>query len=140
MAGGGQRMARRADDEAAHQPGIAEAHLGLGGMDVDVHLLRRQLEEQRHHGMAVAGEEILIGAAHRALQQAVAHRPAVDEEELLGRGRLVEGRQADIAGEPCPSRSASMGSAFSANSRPITAARRSSRAVSASAISPGVAA
>ena len=52
--------------------------------------------------MAVAGEEILIGAAHRPLQQTVAHRPAVDEKKLLGRGRLVEGRQTDIAGKLVP--------------------------------------
>ena len=38
MAGGRQRMAQRADDQAAHQAGIAEAHLGLGRMDVHVDL------------------------------------------------------------------------------------------------------
>ena len=95
MAGGGQRMAGRADDQAAHQARIAEAHLGLGGMDVHIHLLRRHLEEQRHQRMAVAGKEILIGPAHGALQQPVAHGPIVDEQELLGRRCLVQGRQAD---------------------------------------------
>ncbi len=99
VAGGAERMAGGADDQPAHQCSVAEAHLGLGRVDVDVDQLGRQLEKQRHHGMAVAGEKILIGAAHRALQQAVAHRPAIDEEELPGGGRAMEGRQADIAGE-----------------------------------------
>ena len=35
-AGAGQRLADRADDQPAHQPGIAEAHIGLGRVDVDV--------------------------------------------------------------------------------------------------------
>jgi hypothetical protein len=71
-----------ADDQPAHQRGVAEAHLGLGRMDVDVDRVGRQLEEERHHGVAVARQEILVGAAHRALQQPIAHRPAVDEEIL----------------------------------------------------------
>ena len=100
MAGGGERGAQRAHDQAAHDAGVAEAHLGLGGMDVDVDQLGRRLEEQRHHGMAVARQEILVGAAHRAGQQLVAHRPAVDEEILVLAGRPVERRQAGEAGEP----------------------------------------
>ena len=36
MAGAGQRMAQRADDQPAHQRRIAEAHLRLGRMHVDV--------------------------------------------------------------------------------------------------------
>ena len=35
-AGAGQRLADRADDQPAHQAGIAEAHIGLGRMHVDV--------------------------------------------------------------------------------------------------------
>ncbi len=102
MTGRGERLAQRADDQSAHQAGIAEAHLGLGGMDVDVDRLARSFEEQRHHRMPVAREQILIGAAHRADQEFVAHRPTVDEEILIARGRAVEGRQADEAGEREP--------------------------------------
>ena len=50
--------------------------------------------------MAVARQEILVGAAHRAGQQLVAHRPAVDEEILVLAGRPVERRQAGEAGQP----------------------------------------
>ncbi len=99
MAGGGQRMLERADDQPAHQAGVAEAHLGLRRMDIDVDQLGRHLEEQRHHGMAVARQEILIGAAHGALQQPVAHRAAVDEEILILRGAARIGRQGGEAGQ-----------------------------------------
>ena len=100
VAGRRQRVPGGADDQAAHQPGIAKAYLGLGGMNVHIDLFRRQIDEQRHQRVAVAGEEILIGAAHRALQQPVAHRAAIDEQILLRRGRAVQRRQADIARQP----------------------------------------
>ena len=99
VAGGGERVAQRADDQPAHQAGVAEAHLGLGRMDVDVDLLGRPVEKQRHDRMAVARQDVLIGAAHRADQQLVAHRPAVDEEILVARQAAVEGRQAGEAGQ-----------------------------------------
>ena len=76
MAGRGKRRAQRAHDQAAHDAGVAETNLGLGGMDIDVDHFGRRLEEQRHHGMTVARQEILVGAAHGARQQLVAHRPA----------------------------------------------------------------
>ena len=63
--------------------GIAEADLGLGGVDVDVDLLERNLEEQRGDRVAVAGDEVAIGGAQGADQQPVLHRPRVDEQELL---------------------------------------------------------
>ena len=75
-------MFQRADDQPAHQPGIAEAHFRLGGMHIHIHESRIAIEEQRQRRMAVARQEIGIGAAHRADQQLVAHRPAIDEQEL----------------------------------------------------------
>ena len=36
VARAGQGVAQAADDQAAHQGRVAEAHLGLGRMDVDV--------------------------------------------------------------------------------------------------------
>ena len=81
-------------------PRIAEAHFGLGGMDVDVDEGRIAFQEQRQRRMAVAREEIRIGAAHRADQQLVAHRPAVDEQELHRAVGAVVGRQAREAREP----------------------------------------
>ena len=40
-----------------------------------------------------------IGAAHRAKELLVAHRPAIDKKELMAGGAAVERRQTDIAGE-----------------------------------------
>ncbi len=65
----------------AHQAGIAEPHFGLGGMDIDVDKGGIAVEEQRQRRMAVARQEIGIGAAHRPHQQLVPHRPAIDEED-----------------------------------------------------------
>ncbi len=102
MPGGGQRVAQRADDQPAHQCGVAEPHLGLGRMDIDVDLLRRPIDEQRDHRVAVAGEHILVGAADRTDQQLVAHRPPVHDEILVARRGAVEGRQPDKPGQPKP--------------------------------------
>ncbi len=83
MAGGGQGVAQAADDQAAHQGRIAEPDLGLGRVDVDVDEQRVDLEEQHRRRVAVAGQEVGIGAAQGALQQPVAHRAAVDEQILV---------------------------------------------------------
>ena len=97
MAGLGKDLAQAADDQPAHELRIAEAHIRLGGMDVDVDLPGIELDEQDGDRMPVAGQHVCIGPAQRRHQQLVAHRPAVDEEELRQRVGLVEGRQ---AGEP----------------------------------------
>ena len=60
---------------------------------------RRAVEEQRHHRVAIARQKILIRATHRAGEQLVAHRPAVDEEILVARRGAVERRQAGKAGQ-----------------------------------------
>ncbi len=49
--------------------------------------------------MAVARHHLRIGAADRADQQPVAHRPAVDEQILMVRHAPVEGRQAGDAAQ-----------------------------------------
>ena len=50
--------------------------------------------------MAVACQDVLISAAHRAHQQFVAHRPAIDDEILVARQSPVQGRQPRQPGEP----------------------------------------
>ena len=42
-----QRVFQGADDQAAHQAGIAEADLGLGRMDVDIDMFGRHFQKQR---------------------------------------------------------------------------------------------
>src|SRR5262249_17451772 len=89
-----------ADDQPTDESRIAKAHLGFRGMDIDVYIFRRDLEKQRHGRMAVAGEKILIGAAHRTLKELVAHGPAVDEQKLKrGRAAMIS-RQSSEPEEP----------------------------------------
>ena len=95
-----QALLDRPDDEAPDDGGVAKAHLGLGRMDVDVDLARIALDEQGRDRMPVGGQEIEVGPAQRAGQRLVAHRPPVDEQELLGGVRPAEGRQAHPAGKP----------------------------------------
>ena len=100
MPGLGQRMAQGADDQPADRPGIAEPDFRLGRMDVHVHFGRRNIEKQGNERMAVAGQEIAIGAAHGPGHQAILDRPAVDEEILVPRGSPMQRRHADMAGQP----------------------------------------
>ena len=65
------------------RPGVAKAHLGLGRVDVDVDQLRRQLEEQGRHRLAVVEQQVAVGGAQGLLQQPVLDRAAVDEQMLL---------------------------------------------------------
>src|SRR5579872_5009775 len=83
MTGVRHRLPQRADDQTAHEVGVAETHFCLGRMDVDVDRLRRPIEEESHHRMTIAREEILIRTAHRASQELVAYRAAIDEEILV---------------------------------------------------------
>ena len=48
MPGLGQGVLQGADDQPAHQPGIAETHFGLGRVDIDIDLLAGQVEKQGH--------------------------------------------------------------------------------------------
>ena len=72
MTGALQRVAQRADEQAAHAAGVAEADLGLGRVDVDVDIARAKLDEQREQRIAAVGQEIAVGGAHGAEQQPVA--------------------------------------------------------------------
>jgi len=66
-------------------------------MHIDVHQGGFEFEVERGDGMAVAGEEVGVGGAQRALQQPVAHRPSVHEQVLVGAVAAVEGRHAGVA-------------------------------------------
>ena len=98
VTGTGERMAQRPDNQAAHQSGIAKPDLGLGGVNIDVDLTGREHDIEGDDGMAITGEEILIGPAHRAAEQLVANRPAIDEQVLVHRIAARIGGQAGKAG------------------------------------------
>ena len=74
-----QRALERMNDERAHQSGIAKAHLGFGRMHVDVDLRSRQRYEQCEQRMSIAWQIIGVGGAHRAQQQFVTNRPAINK-------------------------------------------------------------
>ena len=99
-------------------------------------------DEQRHHGMAVARQIVGIGRAHRAEDELVAHRAAVDEQilpERVGPGQRGRGGKAfdhdalalgaHLDGAGCESprpgyrRAASAGRARRAAPRPRSPAR-----------------
>ena len=77
-----QLLADRADDQPAHQPRIAEAHIGLGRMHIHIHQPRLKIDEQSRHRMTVPRHHIGIGGADGGGDQLVAHRPSVDIGEL----------------------------------------------------------
>ena len=100
VAGALQRLPQAADDEAAHQGRIAEAHFGLGRMHVDIDGARIELDEDRQQRVTALRHQVAVRRAHGAEQQAVAHRPAVDEQELqaaVGPVQRGQARKADHA-------------------------------------------
>ena len=66
-------------------PGSRKRTSALAGWTLTSTCRGSSVDEQRRHRMAVALHEVGIGGAERAEEQLVAHRPAVDEEELRER-------------------------------------------------------
>ena len=83
--------------------GLAEADLGLGGMDVDVDLLRGHLEEEQDDGEAGRWDDVAVGLGEGVQDEAVADEAVIDEDvdgvavELL---QLGLGDEAGDAKEP----------------------------------------
>ncbi len=107
-AGGGARLHERgADgvaDEVVDEAGLAEADFGLGGMDVDVDLLRRHLEEEQDDGVGGGRDDVAVGLGERVEDELVADEALVDEDvdgvaiELLQLGLGDEAGDAEVAG------------------------------------------
>ena len=95
-----ERAAQPADDHPAHKLRIAEPHFSFRRMDVHIDLARRQIEEERDDRMAIARQQIGIGAAQCPDEQPVLHRTAVDKQILMVGDAAVVGGQADHAAEP----------------------------------------
>ena len=88
-----QRLADRVRDEAVHGAAVAEAHLMLGGMDVDVHRGGIDVQEQHIGRLAVAMQHVGVGGAQRVADRAVAHETAVDVQVLpVDSARAAVGR------------------------------------------------
>ena len=69
-------------DELVHCARLAEAHLDLGRMHIDVDPGRIQFEKQHVGGMAAAVQDVCVGLADRVGQQFVTDVAAVHEEVL----------------------------------------------------------
>ena len=80
--GGGQRVLDGMKDQVAHGAGVAEADLGLGGVDVGVHQRGVDGQKERKDGVALAVQAVAEGLADGLGQHAVAHEAAVDEQVL----------------------------------------------------------
>src|SRR5690606_42016577 len=82
---------RRSSDLSPHQTRIAETHICLRRMDIDVHHCWIEREEQNCHRMAVTRQHIGIGAPDRAGDQLVANGARSEEHtsELQSREDLV---------------------------------------------------
>ncbi len=81
-------------------PFLAEAHLGLGWMHVDVHQRRVQLDQQHGHRVAAHHQPVAVGLGDGIGQAAVLDRAAVEEEEDVVAVGAAEGRQARVSGHP----------------------------------------
>ena len=56
-----QRLAQGAGDEGTHAAGVAEAHLGLARVHVDVDLARGECHVERKQRVARLGQQIAVG-------------------------------------------------------------------------------
>ena len=62
-------------------------------MHIHIDIFERDFQKQRQHRMTVAREHIGVSAAHRACQQPVFYRAAIDEEILMiGNAAIVGGQ------------------------------------------------
>ena len=95
-----QRAMQGVEDELVHGARVAEPHLGLGRMHVDVHLTRVDLQEQHEGGMAVVVQHVLVGLPDRVRRELVAHEAAVHEEILRIAAAARMRRQPDRAVQP----------------------------------------
>ncbi|MNZ74185.1 hypothetical protein D3C78_926280 [compost metagenome] len=93
----GQRAMQGAIQEVVDHAAVAETHLVLGRVHVDVDHRRIDLEKQHEGRMAAVVQHVAIGLAHRVGDQLVAHHAAVDIEVLQVGLAAREGRQADPA-------------------------------------------
>jgi len=57
--GARERIAKRADDKAAHQPGIAETDLGFGGVNIYIYIMSWKIQVKGNDRMAVPRKKIL---------------------------------------------------------------------------------
>ena len=107
------RARPRGEHELVHSPRVAEAHLDLGRMHVDVDARADRSRGTARRPAGVAVQHVVVGCAHRVREQLVAHEAAVDEEVLRvgARARAASGVPARPRSAAAPPLVASTGGA-----------------------------
>ena len=95
-----QHPRQLAEEEVMHAPFVAEAHLLLARMHVDIDEFGVEVEMQREDGVATVEHHVAIRLPHGVAGQSIPHRAAVDEEELAVGAAVGMRGQADAAPQP----------------------------------------
>src|SRR5262245_14361705 len=83
-----------------HRMPVTEAYLGLGGVDVDINMVRRQLQKEKSDRVTPRHQQAAKCLLHCMAQAAVADPTAVEEQVLhLGVAALT-GRVGNVAVQP----------------------------------------
>ena len=61
---------------------LAEAHLVLGGVDVHIHRIRGQIQEEHESRMATVVQHIAIGLTHSVGDHPILYGSAIDKKVL----------------------------------------------------------
>jgi hypothetical protein len=122
-------LAQRVDEETEQAAVVAEAHLGLGRVhvDVDARGIHRQREERRR--LAALDQEAAVGVLEHAHEQLVAHRPAVREPHLPRSVGAREARRRDEPASSTPFHAARTGTSAAASSAPNVRRMRAPRSI-----------
>ena len=92
-----QRVGDRAPDDLVHQRLLAKPHFGLRRVHVDVHPVRRHLDEQVHFGAALAIRGDAVGVEDRVRDGPVLDDAAIDEDVLRSARRAGLGERRNEA-------------------------------------------
>ena len=95
-----ERVHQRAPHDLVHQRLLAEPHLRLRRMHVDVERVGRHLDEQVHLGAALLDRRHAVGVDDRVRDRLVLDDAAVDEDVLRPARRPLLGQRRDVAGQP----------------------------------------
>ena len=99
-----KRVHDRAAQNLVHQALIEKTHLGLGRMDVHVHAVGRQLDEQMHLGAAFLDRRDAVGLLNGVRDRPIAHHAAIDEDMLRSADGSLLAERRDVAAHRHPGR------------------------------------
>ena len=94
-----QRIHQRSAHDFVNERLIAEAHFGFGRVDVDVHGVRRHLDEQIHLGTSFLDRGDAVGVDDGVRDRPVLDDATVDEHVLGAACRPLFGKRRDEAGQ-----------------------------------------